>query len=59
MAIIRHQAGIRGSLGFGLLMRRSASSELMVYTDTDWAGCLDTCQSTSNYAVFLCNNLIS
>jgi hypothetical protein len=34
-----------GSLDFGLL-RRFASSKLMVYTDADWAGCLDTRRST-------------
>jgi hypothetical protein len=31
----------------------------MVYMDVDWAGCLDTCQSTSGYAVFLGDKLVS
>jgi hypothetical protein len=33
--------------------------ELMVYTDTDWAGCPDTCRFTSGYAMFLGTNLVS
>jgi hypothetical protein len=48
-----------GTLDYGLLLRRSASSELTVYTDVDWAGCPDTRRSTSGYAVFLGTNLVS
>jgi hypothetical protein len=50
---------LRGTMDYGLLLRRSASSELTVYTDVDWAGCPDTCRSSSGYAVFLGTNLIS
>jgi hypothetical protein len=50
---------LRGTLDYGLLLRRSASSELTVYTDADWAGCPDTRRSTSGYAVFLGTNLVS
>ena len=31
-----------GTLDFGLLLRRSSTTELRVYTDDDWAGCPDT-----------------
>jgi hypothetical protein len=51
---------LRGCLDFSLHLQRSTSySELTVYTDADWVGCLDTRQSTSCYAVFLGDNLIS
>jgi hypothetical protein len=50
---------LQGTLDYGLLLRRSASSELTVYTDVNWAGCPDTRRSTSGYAVFLGTNLIS
>ena len=52
---------LRGTLDFGLLLllRRSASTDLAVYTDADWAGCPDTRHSTSGYTIFLGDNLIS
>jgi hypothetical protein len=48
-----------GSLDYGLLLRPSLTSELVVYTDVDWADCPDTRRSTSGYAVFLSTNLVS
>jgi len=50
---------VRGTLHLGLLLRPSTSADLVVYTDADWAGCPDTRKSTSGYAVFLGDNLIS
>jgi hypothetical protein len=50
---------LRGSLDYDLLLRPSPTSELVVYTDADWAGCPDTRRSTSGYAVFLGTNLVS
>jgi hypothetical protein len=40
-----------GTLDYGLLLRHSASSELTIYTDADWAGCPNTRRSTSGYTV--------
>jgi hypothetical protein len=42
-----------------LLLRRSSSSDLVFYTDADWASCPDTRRSTSSYAMFLGDNLVS
>jgi hypothetical protein len=50
---------LRGSLDYGLLLRPSPTSKLVVYTDADWAGYPDTRRSTSGYAVFLGANLVS
>jgi hypothetical protein len=52
-------SGSCGSLNYDLLLRPCPTSELVVYTDIDWAGCPDTRQSTSGYAVFLGANLVS
>jgi len=49
---------LRDTVDFSLLHRRS-STELVVYTDVDWAGCPDTRLSTSGYAVFLGGILVS
>jgi len=50
---------IRGTLHLGLLLRPSTQSDLLVYSDADWVGCPDTRKSTSRYAVFLGDNLVS
>jgi hypothetical protein len=50
---------LRGTPNFGLLLRRSSGSDLVAYTNADWAGCPDTQRSTSGYAVFLRDNLVS
>jgi hypothetical protein len=50
---------IRGTLHLGLLLRSSPCTDLVVYTDADWAGCPDTRKSTLGYAVFLSDNLVS
>jgi len=50
---------LQGTLDFGLVIPCSALTQLVVYTDADWAGCPDTRRSTSGYAVFLGGSLIS
>jgi hypothetical protein len=55
-SIIRY---LQGTTDHGLLPRSTSVSELVVLTDADWAGCLDTRRSTSGYAAFLGDNLVS
>ena len=50
---------VRGTLDFGLQLHSSTVSSLTAYSDADWAGCPDTRCSTSGYAVFLGDNLVS
>jgi hypothetical protein len=50
---------IKGTLDYGLKILRSSTSDLVAYSDTDWAGCPDTRRSTSGYAVFFGDNLVS
>ena len=50
---------IQGTLHYGLHMYESSTSDLVSYTDADWAGCPDTRRSTSGYCVYLGNNLVS
>ncbi|GJZ19914.1 ribonuclease H-like domain-containing protein [Tanacetum coccineum] len=38
---------------------RSTTSQLIAYSDADWAGCQATCRSTSRYCVFLGDNLLT
>lgn len=42
-----------------LLMQLSLQSDLVVYSDADWASCPDTHRSTSGYVVFLGDNIVS
>jgi hypothetical protein len=50
---------LQGMPDYDLLLCHSSSSNLIVYTNDDWASCLDTRRSTSGYAVFLGDNLVS
>jgi hypothetical protein len=50
---------LQGTLSFGFTLHHSPPADLVVYTDADWAGCPETHRSTSGFAVFLGNNLVS
>jgi hypothetical protein len=50
---------IKGTLDNGLQLHRSSTCDLVAYSDADWASCSDTRRSTSGYAVFLGDNLVS
>ncbi|XP_057522449.1 uncharacterized mitochondrial protein AtMg00810-like [Amaranthus tricolor] len=54
--IIRY---VQGTLHLGLHLYPSAIANIVSYTDADWGGCPDTRRSTSEYCVYLGDNLIS
>jgi hypothetical protein len=50
---------VKGTLHYGLFFSPSSSTGLTAYSDANWVGCPDTRRSTSSYAIFLGDNLIS
>ncbi|GKE63443.1 ribonuclease H-like domain-containing protein, partial [Tanacetum coccineum] len=50
---------VRGTLDYGLQLFSSSNTDLVAYSDVDWAGCPTTRCSTFGYCVFLGNNLLS
>ncbi|GJZ48109.1 ribonuclease H-like domain-containing protein [Tanacetum coccineum] len=50
---------LRGTTDLGLQLLRSTTSQLIAYSDADWAGCPATRRSTSGYCVFLSDNLLT
>nr|GEV86982.1 retrotransposon protein, putative, Ty1-copia subclass [Tanacetum cinerariifolium] len=47
-----------GTFDYDLQLFSSSTTDLVAYSDADWAGCLTTRRSTSGYCVFLGNNLL-
>nr|GEX09301.1 ribonuclease H-like domain-containing protein [Tanacetum cinerariifolium] len=50
---------VRGTLDHGLQLYIFPTSQLIAYSDADWAGCPNTLRSISGYCVFLGDNLIT
>lgn len=50
---------VKGTINLGMHYRKSGSSILEAYSDSDYAGDLDTRKSTSGYVFFLSNAAIS
>nr|GEW07682.1 ribonuclease H-like domain-containing protein [Tanacetum cinerariifolium] len=58
-AIKRVLRYLRGTTHLGLQLFRSTTSQLIAYSDADWAGCPATRRSTFGYCVFLGDNLLT
>ncbi|GJR34082.1 ribonuclease H-like domain-containing protein [Tanacetum coccineum] len=50
---------VRGTLDYGLQLFSASTTDLVAFSEADWAGCHTTRRSTSGYCVFLGNNLLS
>jgi hypothetical protein len=50
---------VRGTASSGLLLAATPSTDIVAYSDADWAGCPDTRRSTSGYCVYLGGALVS
>ena len=51
---------LQGTLTHGLFLRPSTSPSIVIaYSDADWAGCKDSCRSTTGYAIYLGPNMIA
>ncbi|XP_057444652.1 uncharacterized mitochondrial protein AtMg00810-like [Lotus japonicus] len=50
---------IKGNPRCGLYYRASSSTTLTAFSDSDWAGCVDSRKSITGYCLFLGSSLIS
>ncbi|XP_017416637.1 uncharacterized mitochondrial protein AtMg00810-like [Vigna angularis] len=50
---------VKGTMSYGLSFTRGASFNVLGYSDTDWARCIETRRSTYGYSIFLGGNLVS
>ena len=58
-AVYRVVRYLKGTPGKGLLFRKSKDLFVEVYTDADWAGCVNDRRSTSGICTFLGGNLVT
>ena len=58
-AVKRILCYVKGTLSTGLRIRKSPSTGVSIFTDANWAGCIDDRCSTSGFAVFVGSNLVS
>jgi FtsZ-interacting cell division protein YlmF len=59
LAVKRIFRYLKGTMDYGLWYPRSQNFQLSVYSDVDWANCVDERKSTSGGAFFLGDSLVS
>ncbi|XP_028114379.1 uncharacterized protein LOC114312342 [Camellia sinensis] len=59
VALIQILRYLRGTIFQGLLLSSTSSLDLVAYANSNWAGDITDCKSTSSFCMFLGNSLIS
>jgi hypothetical protein len=59
LAVKRIFRYLKGTVDYGLWYPRNQNFQLSVYSDVDWANCVDERKSTSGGAFFLGDSLVS
>jgi hypothetical protein len=59
LAIKRILRYLKGTMNYGLWYPRNHNFQLSVYSDGDWANCVDERKSTSGGAFFLGDSLVA
>ena len=54
--VMRH---LQGTKDYKLMYRRTSNLKVVGYSDSDFAGCVDSCKSTSGYIFILAGGAIS
>ncbi|KAL0435012.1 UNVERIFIED_CONTAM: Retrovirus-related Pol polyprotein from transposon RE2 [Sesamum radiatum] len=54
--LLRH---LKGTPNTGLFFLVGAATELVAYSNVDWASCVDTCRSLTSFCIFLGSAIIS
>jgi hypothetical protein len=50
---------LKGTVSLGIHLFAAPTPTITAYTDADWAGCPDTRRSTSGYAIFIGDSIVS
>jgi len=50
---------LKGSIGRDIIMNNNGHTNIMGYSDSDWAGNAIDCRSTTGYCMFVGGNLVS